>query len=122
MTSSHGSEFYDFDRVFAGKTTQEKVFQEVAKAPVMDALESFVSTVFIAFGPTGSGKTFAITGGAKRFADRGLIPRSISALFEALGARQDRDDFEVAVSFYEIYKESIVDLLSERRRRVPVQQ
>jgi len=122
LATSRGNEFYVFDRVFPAKTPQEKVFQEVARAPVLDALESFVSTVFLAFGPTGSGKTFAITGGAKRFADRGLIPRSISALFEALGARSDREEFEVAVSFYEVYKEAVVDLLSEKRRRVPVQQ
>merc|ERR1719326_1585291 len=118
--SSWGAEYYDFDHVFPPKTPQEKVFQEVARGPVLDALQSFTSTVFLAFGPTGSGKTFAVTGGAKRFADRGLIPRSISALYEALGARADRDDFEVAVSFYEIYKDGVVDLLSERRRRVPV--
>mmetsp|Transcript_3842 Transcript_3842/g.5967 ORF Transcript_3842/g.5967 Transcript_3842/m.5967 type:complete len:941 (-) Transcript_3842:210-3032(-) len=113
---------YEFDRVLAQRTSQEQVFQEVAKSPVFEALENFQSTFFLAFGATGSGKTFAVTGGAKRFADRGLIPRSISALFEALTARPDKADFQVAVSFFEIYKEYVVDLLSERRRRVPVQQ
>jgi len=32
--------------------------------------------------------------------------------------RADRLEFEVAVSFFEIYKDMVVDLLSERRRRV----
>lgn len=31
---------------------------------------------------TGSGKTFTITGGAERYVDRGLIPRSLSYIFE----------------------------------------
>mmetsp|Transcript_492 Transcript_492/g.1147 ORF Transcript_492/g.1147 Transcript_492/m.1147 type:complete len:630 (-) Transcript_492:619-2508(-) len=121
--SSGGSrrETFVFDRVFAPATAQEKVFQEAARAPVLGAIDHFVSAAFIAFGGSGSGKTFAITGGAKRFADRGLIPRSISALFEALSARADRGDFEVSVSFYEIYKDAVVDLLSERRRRVTLQ-
>merc|ERR1740117_1160481 len=119
--SSQGSEFYDCDRVFPAQTPQEKIFADIARGPIIDAVESFASTVFLAFGPTGSGKTFAITGGAKRFADRGLIPRSISSLFEALVARVDRDDFEVSVSFYEVYKDAVVDLLSERRRRLAVQ-
>ena len=31
---------------------------------------------------TGSGKTFTITGGAEKYVDRGLIPRSLSYIFE----------------------------------------
>ena len=31
---------------------------------------------------TGSGKTFTITGGAERYMDRGIIPRSLSYIFE----------------------------------------
>ena len=30
---------------------------------------------------TGSGKTFTITGGAERYADRGIIPRALSYIF-----------------------------------------
>ncbi len=45
-------------------------------------LEGFNGTVF-AYGQTGSGKTFTITGGAERYADRGLIPRTLSYLFQA---------------------------------------
>ena len=32
-------------------------------------------------GVTGSGKTFTITGGAERYADRGVIPRALSYIF-----------------------------------------
>ena len=31
---------------------------------------------------TGSGKTFTITGGAERYSDRGIIPRTLSYLFQ----------------------------------------
>ena len=31
---------------------------------------------------TGSGKTFTITGGAERYADRGIIPRALSYVFD----------------------------------------
>jgi len=31
---------------------------------------------------TGSGKTFTITGGAERYADRGIIPRALSYIFD----------------------------------------
>jgi len=119
--SGASPEAFTFDRVFPPKTSQENIFLEVAKQPVLNVVERFQSAAFLAFGGTGGGKTFAMTGGAKRFADRGLIPRSVSLLFDVLGARVDRDEFEVSVSFYEIYKDTIVDLLSERRRRLTVQ-
>ena len=41
------------------------------------------ATIF-AYGQTGSGKTFTITGGPERYADRGLIPRAISFLFQSV--------------------------------------
>lgn len=112
-------EAFEFDRVFSHGSSQEKVYQEVAKQAVLDALCHLSSAAFIAVGPSGAGKTFLITGGAKRFADRGLIPRSISTLFDALAARPDGADFSVSVSFYEIYKDSVVDLLTPRGRRIP---
>ena len=31
---------------------------------------------------TGSGKTFTITGGAERYSDRGIIPRTLSYFYE----------------------------------------
>lgn len=33
---------------------------------------------------TGSGKTFTITGGAERYVDRGIIPRTLSYVFEQI--------------------------------------
>jgi hypothetical protein len=110
-----------FDRVFEPSTSQETIFQEIARASVLEVLDHFTSAAFIALGASGVGKTFAVTGGAKRFVDRGLIPRSISALFEALSARPDRNEFEVAITFFEIYKDNIEDLLSDRRRQVTLQ-
>ena len=41
-----------------------------------DAIFCFVFT------QTGSGKTFTITGGAERYVDRGIIPRTLSYIFE----------------------------------------
>ena len=116
MAPHGGEEAFDFDRVFGAHTPQEVVFEEVARQPVLDCVERLASTAIIAFGASSGGKTFAITGGVQRFADRGLIPRSISAMFEALSARPDRADYEVSVSFYEIYKDNILDLLSGPRR------
>lgn len=109
-----------FDNVFAPNTSQDQVFGDVAHTHVRAALTHFRSAMFIASGATGSGKTFAITGGAQSWEDRGLIPRSVTALFEALASISDKEDVEISVSFYELYKDAVIDLLSERRRKVPI--
>ncbi len=65
-----------------------QVFERVASDVVLGALDGINGTVF-AYGQTGSGKTFTITGGAARYADRGLIPRAISLVFAELRQRSD---------------------------------
>lgn len=46
-------------------------------------LAGYNGTIF-AYGQTGSGKTFTITGGAERYCDRGIIPRTLSYIFDQL--------------------------------------
>lgn len=66
--------------------------------PVLrSALDGYNGTVF-AFGQTGSGKTFTITGGAEHYADRGLIPRALSALFAEAAKRGDHT-YTVRISY-----------------------
>lgn len=55
---------------------------------VLGTLEGFNGTIF-AYGQTGSGKTFTVTGGPERYADRGIIPRSISAIFDEIAKRAE---------------------------------
>jgi kinesin family protein 6/9 len=63
-----------------------QVFERVAQPVVVSTLDGYNGTVF-AYGQTGSGKTFTITGGAERFVDRGVIPRTISSIFKELSSR-----------------------------------
>jgi hypothetical protein len=65
-----------------------QVFERVAQPVVVSTLEGYNGTVF-AYGQTGSGKTFTITGGAERYVDRGVIPRTISSIFKELSNRSD---------------------------------
>ena len=46
--------------------------------------------------------------------DRGIIPRSISAIFEAVSKRSDYQ-FQVHISYLEIYNETGYDLLDPDR-------
>lgn len=65
-----------------------QVFDSVARDVVSSALDGINGTLF-AYGSTGSGKTFTITGGVSRYADRGLIPRAMNLAFTTMAERQE---------------------------------
>lgn len=57
------------------------------------------------------GKTFTITGGPERYADRGIIPRAISMLFNSL-QNNSNISFSCYVSYFELYNQNGFDLLA----------
>ena len=69
-------------------TKQDNVFETVAKDVLDTCFQGYNGTIF-AYGQTGSGKTFTITGGAERYADRGIIPRSLSYIFSHISEHTD---------------------------------
>lgn len=104
---------FKFNGLMAMQTKQPEVFSKVAQNCVDSFLDGYNSTIF-AYGQTGSGKTFTITGGAERYEDRGLIPRSLSYIFKVIKERTDTV-FKVSVSYLEIYNEDGFDLLDENQ-------
>ncbi|NXS34254.1 KIF6 protein, partial [Pomatostomus ruficeps] len=75
-------------------------------------LAGYNGTIF-AYGQTGSGKTFTITGGAERYSDRGIIPRTLSYIFDQL-QKDSSKVYTTHVSYLEIYNECGYDLLDPR--------
>ncbi|NXF06849.1 KIF6 protein, partial [Smithornis capensis] len=75
-------------------------------------LSGYNGTIF-AYGQTGSGKTFTITGGAERYSDRGIIPRTLSYIFDQL-QKDSSKVYTTHVSYLEIYNECGYDLLDPR--------
>ncbi|KFP99132.1 Kinesin-like KIF6, partial [Haliaeetus albicilla] len=75
-------------------------------------LAGYNGTIF-AYGQTGSGKTFTITGGAERYSDRGIIPRTLSYIFDQL-QKDSSKVYTTYVSYLEIYNECGYDLLDPR--------
>ncbi|KAK9794064.1 hypothetical protein WJX73_003057 [Symbiochloris irregularis] len=104
---------FQFNGVFVDSATQDQVFEQVAQPVVASALEGINGTVF-AYGATGSGKTFTVTGGVGRYVDRGLIPRAVSHVFAAAAERPDCT-LDVHVSYLEIYNDAGYDLLDPGR-------
>lgn len=101
---------YKFNEIFEQSAYQDQVFSKVAKPVVDSVLNGYNGTIF-AYGQTGSGKTFTVTGGAEKYADRGLIPRTLSYLFEQFMS-DDENDYKMQISYLELYNENGYDLLS----------
>ncbi|KAI1895161.1 hypothetical protein AGOR_G00103450 [Albula goreensis] len=106
------SYLFRFQKVFDQEAKQEEVFEHIAKPVADNVLAGYNGTIF-AYGQTGSGKTFTITGGAERYSDRGIIPRTLSYLYQHFS--QDSSKVYTAhISYLEIYNEVGYDLLDPR--------
>ncbi|KAF4690946.1 hypothetical protein FOZ60_016549 [Perkinsus olseni] len=97
------------DKVFGMAARQDDIFEVVARPTIEECLKGVNGTIF-AYGQTGSGKTFTITGGTERYVDRGIIPRSVSYIFERIGKLSDAQ-YRVYISYLEIYNDNGYDLL-----------
>ncbi|KAI6659298.1 Kinesin-like protein KIF6 isoform X2 [Oopsacas minuta] len=105
---------FDFDSVFDQSISQTDIFQSIAIEALDRFLEGFNCTIF-AYGQTGSGKTYTIEGSARRFEDRGLIPRCISYIYDKIKDREDQE-ISIHISYFEIYNEIGFDLLNPASR------
>eukprot|EP00887_Chlorella_sp_A99_P006382 scaffold3.g6382.t1 len=114
INNSRDSYRFPFDGVLPSEAAQADVFDAVAAPVVAAALDGYSGTVF-AYGQTGSGKTFTISGGTERYADRGLVPRALAALFGQIAARGAAVAYTVHLSYLEIYNEVGYDLLDPGR-------
>ncbi|KAL4173703.1 hypothetical protein KRP22_005652 [Phytophthora ramorum] len=101
---------FAFDKIYGQADSQEFVFKDVSDF-IQSAMDGYNVCIF-AYGQTGSGKTHTMQGSGKAQM-RGIIPRSIDLIINccedltAMGW-----NFSLMVTFYEIYNETIRDLLS----------
>ena len=100
-----------FDKIFDCATTQEEIFNEVAKDVIDSTIDGYNGTIF-AYGQTGSGKTYTITGGVESISMRGIIPRALSYIFEETKKRT-LFTWKIYISYLEIYNNDGYDLLSD---------
>ncbi|CAF4527399.1 unnamed protein product [Rotaria sp. Silwood1] len=118
---------YIFDKVFRPDATQEKVYNEAAKEIVKDVLSGYNGTIF-AYGQTSSGKTHTMEGIMGSDGQQGIVPRIVQDIFNHIYTLDANLQFQIKVSYFEIYLDKIRDLLDvsktnlavhEDRNRVP---
>ncbi|XP_044749830.1 kinesin-like protein KIF6 [Coccinella septempunctata] len=102
---------FRYHKVFDQLSSQEEIFEIVAKPVVNSVIHGFNGTIF-AYGQTGSGKTYSLTGCPKVYENRGIIPRCIEHIFEYL--TENPESFTIHLSYLEIYNEIGYDLLNPK--------
>lgn len=106
-----------FDQVLQADSSQEVVFDTVAK-PLIPSFLSGINCCIFCYGQTSAGKTYTASGGAT-FQSRGLIQRCIESLFASLEI--ESLGYQVLVSYVEIYNECGYDLLTPTDPNTPIE-
>ncbi|KAI6049348.1 KIF18B [Marmota monax] len=99
-----------FDRVFGEKATQQDVFQHTTSRILDSFLQGYNCSVF-AYGATGAGKTHTMLG---KEGDPGIMYLTTMELYKRFEAFQEEKQFEVLISYLEVYNEQIHDLLEPK--------
>ncbi|CAF1060541.1 unnamed protein product [Adineta ricciae] len=110
---------YVFDKVFRPDATQEKVYNEAAKEIVKDVLSGYNGTIF-AYGQTSSGKTHTMEGVMGSDGQQGIIPRIVQDIFNHIYTLDANLQFQIKVSYFEIYLDKIRDLLDVSKTNLAV--
>uniref|UniRef100_A0A2P2JXP8 Kinesin-like calmodulin-binding protein n=3 Tax=Rhizophora mucronata TaxID=61149 RepID=A0A2P2JXP8_RHIMU len=99
---------FGFDKVFQQAATQEDVFVEVQ--PVIRSAIDGHNVCLLAYGQTGTGKTFTMDGTNNQ---PGIIPRALEEIFH--GASMDNSiSFKFSMSMLEVYMGNLRDLLAPK--------
>uniref|UniRef100_A0A6P7GVH0 Kinesin-like protein Klp68D n=1 Tax=Diabrotica virgifera virgifera TaxID=50390 RepID=A0A6P7GVH0_DIAVI len=105
---------YNFNAVMDASCNQQEFYENCVKPVLVQNLFTGYNTTIMAYGQTGTGKTFTMLGSPE---DMGVIPRSVNEIFDFVKENVSYD-IDVSLSFVEIYKEVIYDLLSPDRPMV----
>ncbi|XP_054263788.1 kinesin-like protein Klp61F isoform X1 [Macrosteles quadrilineatus] len=105
-----------YDRVFDEQSKQIVIYNAVVKPMIKEVLQGYNCTVF-AYGQTGTGKTYTMTGDQdpdacwEESVHAGIVPRAMHDLFHELSIQAC--EYQVSVSYMELYNERLRSLLKD---------
>ena len=100
---------YQFDHIFDYTSQQSQVYEYSTSFLVKNIFEGFNSTIF-AYGSIGSGKTYTMFGNNDK---PGIIIRAINHILTIMKNEGINKNYDLQISFYKIYNETIIDLLDD---------
>eukprot|EP00118_Oscarella_pearsei_P004764 m.20793 g.20793 ORF g.20793 m.20793 type:complete len:1170 (+) comp28085_c0_seq1:96-3605(+) len=120
VSDKFNTQSFTYDQIFDPSDGQEAVYQSCVAEVTMSVLEGYNGSI-IAYGQTGTGKTYTIEGGDGEM--RGIIPRATEEIFRYIqNSASPSSKFLVRVSYLEIYNERISDLIDPSRKDLRVRE
>lgn len=101
---------FKFDGILHN-ASQDAVYDKAAREIVSSVVEGYNGSI-LAYGQTGAGKTFTMTGPGQVYKYRGMMSRAISHIFQEISAKIEQE-VTVKCGYVEIYNELMYDLLSQ---------
>ncbi|KAK4871761.1 hypothetical protein RN001_015885 [Aquatica leii] len=102
---------FKFDYIFPEDSTQMDLYRHIALPIVEKSFQGYNGTIF-AYGQTGTGKTYTMSGVSSQNDLKGIIPNTFSHIFTQICRASGERFFVVTVTYLEIYNEDVRDLLS----------
>jgi chromosomal replication initiation ATPase DnaA len=116
----YATQRFTFDHVFTEDSTQQEVYQQAAQPAVVSTLQGYNATI-IAYGQTGTGKTYTMEGIHNDGLHQGIVPRAIKDIFSSISAdKAPHNQYLVRASYLQIYNEVISDLLKTDRSNLTI--
>jgi kinesin family protein 5 len=117
--SNEGNAPFTFDRVFGMSSQQIDIFDFSIRSTVEDVMNGYNGTVF-AYGQTGAGKSFTMMGDMDDREFKGVTPRIMEQIFDAIMTASSTIEFTVGIGYMEIYMERIRDLMAPSNDNLPI--
>ena len=112
---------YNFDQVFGSDSKQSDIFSVVSG--VLDSVMSGFNGTIMAYGQTSAGKSWTMDGPSIwEDESQGIIPRCVDSLFDAISQADASIQFQVSISYFEVYCEKIRDLLNPQQCNLKTRQ
>ncbi|CAO3623053.1 unnamed protein product [Cunninghamella echinulata] len=113
---------FTFDFTFSPKDTQQYVF-ETCIIPLLDCFMDGNNATVLAYGQTATGKSYSLGTSIESFGDKeaqGMVQRFAYTLFDRLENnnknKTKKNNYQLYVSFMELYNEELLDLLSSTKK------
>eukprot|EP00756_Hemistasia_phaeocysticola_P011192 Hpha_TRINITY_DN15097_c0_g1::TRINITY_DN15097_c0_g1_i1::g.123418::m.123418/K20196/KIF3B; kinesin family member 3B len=112
---------FTFDAVYNNTFTQREIFNNEVKPLAQSVLDGYNATVF-AYGQSGSGKTFTMTG-APGTENAGLMPNALDAIFVGIKELETTNKtFRIKISYLELYNGKARDLFAKKQTNLEIKQ
>ncbi|KAL2555544.1 Armadillo/beta-catenin repeat family protein/kinesin motor family protein [Forsythia ovata] len=108
-------ESFKFDEVFSESSSQKRVYEVVAKPVVESVLDGYNGTI-MAYGQTGTGKTYTLGSlGKEDASERGIMVRALEDIITNTSISDS-----VEISYLQLYMEFVQDLLAPEKMNIPI--